>query len=97
MRRFFENKVAFATVALLFALAFGWNLSHAAVASSAAPAALTPNLVAQAVGPTMPPPPWEEVRVAVGPTMPPPPWEEVRVAVGPTMPPPPWEEVRASL
>jgi hypothetical protein len=49
-----------------------------------------------AVGPTMPPPPWEEIRLAVGPTMPPPPWEEIRLAVGPTMPPPPWEEVRVA-
>jgi hypothetical protein len=47
-------------------------------------------------GPTMPPPPWEEIRVAHGPTMPPPPWEEIRVAHGPTMPPPPWEEVRVT-
>lgn len=36
---------------------------------------------AVAHGPTMPPPPWEEIRVAHGPTMPPPPWEEIRVAV----------------
>lgn len=35
---------------------------------------------AVAHGPTMPPPPWEEIRVAHGPTMPPPPWEEIRLA-----------------
>ena len=51
---------------------------------------------AVAVGPTMPPPPWEEIRLAVGPTMPLPPWEEIRLAVGPTMPLPPWEEARVS-
>jgi hypothetical protein len=108
MRRFFENKIAFAAVAMLFALAFGWNLSHGVTAPWPNPLLVDPSSGARgqvlpvappspaktASGPTMPPPPWEEVQVASGPTMPPPPWEEVRVASGPTMPPPPWEEMR---
>ncbi len=96
MRRFFENKLTFVAVVLLFALAFAWNFFHGAVTPpSPGTLSITPDLVTESIGPTMPPPPWEEVRVAIGPTMPPPPWEEVRVAIGPTMPPPPWEEVRA--
>ena len=34
---------------------------------------------APAAGPTIPPPPWEEIRIAAGPTIPPPPWKEARV------------------
>ena len=96
MRNFFENKLAFAAILLLFVLALAWNLKHGgAVAPSAGSLIVAPPLVTQAIGPTMPPPPWEEVREAIGPTMPPPPWEEVREAIGPTMPPPPWEEASA--
>jgi hypothetical protein len=51
---------------------------------------------AVAHGTTLPPPPWEEIRVAHGTTLPPPPWEEIRVAHGTTLPPPPWEEVRVA-
>lgn len=79
MGHFFENKLAFAAVVLLFALAFAWNLAHgAALRPPAGSLTVTPDVVIEAIGPTMPPPPWEEVRVAIGPTMPPPPWEEVR-------------------
>ena len=79
MGNFFENKLAFAAVLLLFALALAWNLAHGgALTSSPGSLTVTPDLVKEAVGPTMPPPPWEEIRVAVGPTMPPPLWEEVR-------------------
>jgi hypothetical protein len=91
MQRFFENKLAFAAVVVLFALAFGWNLSHAT------PAAARPDLIMEAVGPSLPPPPWEEIQVAVGPSLPPPPWEEIQVAVGPSLPPPPWEEIRVAV
>ena len=77
MRRFLENKLFFATVAVLFGLALAWNLSHGATLPSfSAPLAITPDLVTERLGPTMPPPPWEDVRVALGPTMPPPPWED---------------------
>ncbi len=83
MRRFFENKVAFAMLAILFALACAWNLSHAGTLP-----------VKVGSGPTMPPAPWEDFRLASGPTMPPAPWEDLRIASGPTMPPAPWEDLR---
>jgi hypothetical protein len=92
MRRFFENKIAFAAVVMLFALAFGWNLSHGAVAPWPNPLLVDPgNGAREQAIPVVPSGP---VKTASGPTMPPPPWEEVQVASGPTMPPPPWEEVR---
>ena len=75
MRRFFENKLAFAAVVVLFALAFAWNLAHgAAVAPSTAPLPVSPD-VSSAVTRSA----HEAVRIAIGPTCPPPPWEELRV------------------
>jgi hypothetical protein len=95
MRKFFENKIAFATISSLFALAFALNFSQGATAPSglhARPAAMT----AAMHGPTMPPNPWDGVRVGHGPTMPPNPWDGLTVAAmhGPTMPPNPWDGVR---
>jgi hypothetical protein len=75
MQRFFENKLAFVGVALLFALAFLWNVSHAA--STAA----RPDVIMEAYGPTPPPPPWEEIRVAAAPAIPQRPSEQVRAAL----------------
>ena len=80
MRQFFENKLAFAAVLLLFAMALAWNLSHGgSITPSPGSLTVTPDsAILEAIGPTLPPPPWEEVREAIGPTLPPPPWEEVR-------------------
>ena len=77
MRRFFENKIAFVTVVMLFALAFGWNLYHGAEAPWSNPLLVDPSSGAreQAI-PVVPSGP---VKTASGPTMPPPPWEEVRM------------------
>jgi hypothetical protein len=47
-------------------------------------------------GPSLPPDPWEPVRLAHGPSLPPDPWEPVRLAHGPSLPPDPWEPVRAA-
>ncbi|PWU02149.1 MAG: hypothetical protein C5B51_21455 [Terriglobia bacterium] len=91
MRRFFENKMAYAAVVLLFALAFAWNLSHDA--SPRMPNLLLGDPTVGAHGFALPSTPSTNIRSASGPTMPPPPWEEVFVASGPTMPPPPWEEI----
>jgi hypothetical protein len=93
MRRFFENRMIYAAVVLLFALAFAWNLSHSAYGHSPSLLLVDP---AGANGMAVPAASPNQVRVASGPTMPPPPWEEVRVASGPTMPPPPWEEGRVT-
>ena len=92
MRRFFENKIAFAAVVMLFALAFGWNLSHGAETPWPNPLLVDPTSGAR--GQATPVVPTGPVKTASGPTMPPPPWEEVQMASGPTMPPPPWEEGR---
>jgi hypothetical protein len=102
----------FAAIALLFVSAMlmqGW-LGHEAIAPTglildkgalpnaapavAGPETKTPDKVA--LGPTLPPPPYDErpVTVALGPTLPPPPYDErpVTVALGPTLPPPPYDE-----
>lgn len=75
MRRFFENKLAFAAVVVLFALAFAWNIAHgAAVAPSTAPLPVSPDVSSGVTRPAH-----EAVRIAIGPTCPPPPWEELRI------------------
>ncbi len=94
MRRFFENKMAYAAVVLLFVLAFAWNLSQGSSGHPPSLLLVDPATGDAALQEESQQVDWKlPVRVASGPTMPPPPWEEVRVASGPTMPPPPWEEV----
>ena len=99
MRRFLENKVAYAATASLFTMALAWNVVHGngALASGSHLIATEPVMIAH--GPSMPPDPWEGIRtagIAHGPSMPPDPWEGVRTASvthGPSMPPDPWEGV----
>jgi len=73
MRRFFENKMAYTAVVLLFALAFAWNVSHGATAPLSNPLLVSP--VSDVQGSSVPSA-TEPARIASGPTMPPPPWEE---------------------
>jgi hydrogenase/urease accessory protein HupE len=103
MRKFFSNQSNSWIVFLVFTLAMAWNFAQGAMVPAAARQLVVlessnfgagfllqaKELAATsiALGPTMPPPIDEEVRVALGPTMPPPIDEEVRVASGPTMRP----------
>jgi hypothetical protein len=93
MSRLLDNKLIFASVLALFALACASNAVQGGGVPVHSQMLLTPDTVNVAIGPTMPPDPWEGVQLAIGPTMPPDPWEGVRVAIGPTMPPDPWEGI----
>jgi len=98
MQRFFEKKPAMAAVVLLSVLAFASNFfPGAALAPMSGPLPVAPNLVGRAIGPGIPPPPWEELALAIGPGIPPPPWEELALAIGPGIPPPPWEELALAI
>ncbi len=74
MRRFFENKLAFAAILFLFALAFTANLIQGAEAPRSGQLQITLATFAMVHGPTMPPDPWIGVALAHGPTIPPDPW-----------------------
>ena len=74
MRRFFENKVAAATVVSLFSLASAWNVLGGVPQTSIRPASF--GRVTVAHGPLLPPDPWEtRIQLAHGPLLPPDPWE----------------------
>ena len=81
MKRFFENKIAYAAILILFTCALTWNLVHGSQAFSS-PHVPAPAIVrGELLSPTS-----DAIRVAHGPTMPPD-GGMVRVAHGPTMPP----------
>ena len=92
MSRLLGNKLMFAAVLVLFALACVSN----AIQGAGVPVH-THMLLAEPVnvahGPMMPPDPWDgNVTVAHGPMMPPDPWDgNVTIAHGPMMPPDPWD------
>jgi len=91
MRKFFENKFAFAAIVSLFALAFAWNMSQGLEPrTSHLPAPSNDSNVAH--GPMLPPDPWAGgTNVAHGPMLPPDPWAGgTNVAHGPMLPPDPW-------
>ena len=73
MRKFFAGKFAFIAVFFLFAFAFTWNLVHGAGAIAA------PDATLLAHSPSIPPNPWDDVRIAHSPSIPPDPWDDVRV------------------
>ena len=80
MRRFLENKVAYAATVSLFTMALAWNLVHGNRALASGTHVIAPDPTVIAHGPIMPPDPWDGVRVvAHGPIMPPDPWDGVRV------------------
>ena len=96
MIRFFENKLAFAVIVGLFALALTANALQGATLPPPDRSETGPKLVALTHGPSLPPYPWENLRVAHGPSLPPYPWENLRVAHGPSLPPYPWENLRVA-
>ena len=87
MKKFVENRVAFAAILFLFALALAWNLAHGSAVMSVKHAGPTSQAELIAHGPIMPPTCDGCVRVAHGPIMPPTCDGCVRVAHGPIMPP----------
>src|ERR1700759_1278490 len=93
MRKFFENKFAFAATVLAFATAMALNAAYG-MESTLDSRWNAPKTVLLASGPTMPPDPWQDGSLAMsGPTMPPDPWQDALLAMsGPTMPPDPWQD-----
>jgi len=91
MSRFFENRIAFIAVVIIFAAGWAWSSGQGG-AIPAGHMLLEPALTV-AHGPTMPPDPWDgNLAMKHGPTMPPDPWDgNLAVKHGPTMPPDPWD------
>jgi hypothetical protein len=91
-----KSKLNFSFIALLslFISALTWNMVDSVGANAGRSALLSPDVPLVAHGPTVPPDPWDGVRIAHGPTVPPDPWDGVRIAHGPTVPPDPWDGVR---
>src|ERR1017187_5601337 len=80
MRKFFVGKFAFIAVFFLVTFAFTWNLVHGAGAIVGGLSLAAPELPLLAHSPTVPPDPWDGVRIAHSPTVPPDPWDGVRIA-----------------
>src|SRR6202162_1388592 len=93
MRSIFQNKVVGGVIVLLSAAAFAGTAKQGtgAIKSSLLTA---PDSESIMHGPSLPPDPWEGVRLAHGPSLPPDPWEGLRLAHGPSLPPDPWEGLR---
>jgi hypothetical protein len=98
MQRFLENKVAFFTVAVLFALAVLWNLGHGVAGSSESHGmtVVAPSFILLTHGASAPPDPWDGVKIAHGASAPPDPWDGVKVAHGASAPPDPWDGVKVA-
>jgi len=98
MRRFFENKITFSAIVIMFAAAFAWNSSHGATLPAPRLLLIEP-VVTVAHGPNMPPDPWDgNVAAKHGPNMPPDPWDgNVAAKHGPNMPPDPWDGNAATV
>ena len=112
MQRFLENKLAFAAILLLFALAMvcnatignsqsntkDWN-SRAALhkGCNVPPDPWDSNKIRK--GPNVPPDPWDwraSNGVHKGPNVPPDPWDWNKVRKGPNVPPDPWDWAKAA-
>jgi len=104
MQRFFENKLAFATIILLFALAMVCNATMGSPQTKGLDWTVTASAhQAQTViqkGPNVPPDPWDwrasNATVHKGPNVPPDPWDWNKVQKGPNVPPDPWDWVKAA-
>jgi hypothetical protein len=91
MQKFFENKLAFVTIFLLFVMALVFNVTHDNNPPVAANQWTTSSAAQLPHGPNMPPDPWDWNRVQHGPNMPPDPWDWRAANHGPNMPPDPWD------
>ena len=91
MQNFFEKKIAFAAILLLFALVMVCN---ATIGNSQSRSDCGNRTAALYKGPNMPPDPWDWSKARKGPNMPPDPWDwraSNAVHKGPNMPPDPWD------
>jgi hypothetical protein len=91
MQRFLENKLAFAAILLLFALAMVCN---ATIGNSQSNSKDWNLRAAVQKGPNIPPDPWDWNKVQKGPNIPPDPWDwraSNGVHKGPNIPPDPWD------
>ena len=84
MNRLFENKFAFAAIALVFALALGWNATQGTGLLFPGHATWTSGLVILAHGPSLPPDPWVGGGAGAGTD------SRSLIAHGPSLPPDPW-------
>src|ERR1022692_2668965 len=80
MRKFFASKFAFIAVFFLFTSAFTWNLVHGGRATVGGHFLTVPDVTLLAHAPSIPPDPWDNVRIAHAPSIPPDPWDNVRIA-----------------
>jgi hypothetical protein len=93
MRKNFDLKFAFIALLSLLTSLFTWNMVRGTRVASGS-LAMVPGVTLVAHGPSLPPDPWDGVRIAHGPSLPPDPWDGVRIAHGPSLPPDPWDGVR---
>jgi hypothetical protein len=99
MQRFFENKLAFAAILLLFVLAMVCNATMGNSQSKVHDWTVTIAAAHQGKtviqkGPNVPPDPWDWLAsnaVHKGPNVPPDPWDWNKVQKGPNVPPDPWD------
>jgi hypothetical protein len=78
MQRFFENKFAFLAVAVLFTVAFMWNLGHGDSSLLNGHGLMQPDASMTAHGASAPPDPNDGVKVAHGASAPPDPNDGLR-------------------
>ena len=64
MRNLFARKIAFSVVLLLCASAITWNIVHGAGAIVGRQTLMAPDAMLLAHSPTVPPDPWDGVRIA---------------------------------
>jgi hypothetical protein len=91
MQRFFENKLAFAAVLLLFVMAMVTNITQAGNSPAMPDQWATSTAIQLAHGPSIPPDPWDWNKVQHGPSIPPDPWDWSAANHGPSIPPDPWD------
>src|ERR1700744_4626373 len=97
MQRFLENKLAFAAILLLFALAMVCNATIGESHSKATRWNISATQGNHGVqkGPNVPTDPWDwlasNTTIHKGPNVPPDPWDWNKVAKGPNVPPDPWD------
>jgi hypothetical protein len=97
MQRFFENKLAFVAIFVLFATAVAFNASQGNESPAAANKWRTSPVTQLAHGPSIPPDPWDGLAANHGPSIPPDPWDgNSKVQHGPSIPPDPWDGLAAN-
>jgi hypothetical protein len=94
MRRLPEHRFSLCGTPVIFMVALTISGTQGVGASLPAFLSMEPSSVAILHGPSIPPDPWDGLRVAHGPSIPPDPWDGLRIAHGPSIPPDPWDGLR---